>query len=161
MKTKPRISSMLLAVALSPLSPSKTLRAKSFSLANQAGCKQVTFPEHLISPFFGGYSLPMSTLPSTESIREKLREVLDPELFISIVDLGLVYDISVSPEGVASILMTLTTIGCPLFDTIQTDIRERVLSLEGITDVTVSLTFDPPWEPAKMSDFAKAELGIE
>jgi metal-sulfur cluster biosynthetic enzyme len=100
--------------------------------------------------------------PATEGqIKERLKEVLDPELFISIVDLGLVYDVSVDDEGRAHILMTLTTIGCPLFDTIQEEIKNKVLGVPGVTDVEVELTFDPPWDPSKMSDFAKAELGVE
>ena len=103
----------------------------------------------------------MHTPPTIELIREALKTVLDPELFISIVDLGLVYDISVTEAGMASISMTLTTIGCPLFDTIQSDIREKVLAIPGITDVSIELTFDPPWEPSLMSDYAKAELGVE
>jgi len=103
----------------------------------------------------------MHTPPTIELIREALKTVLDPELFISIVDLGLVYDISVTEAGMASISMTLTTIGCPLFDTIQSDIREKVLAIPGITDVSIELTFDPPWEPSLMSDCAKAELGVE
>jgi metal-sulfur cluster biosynthetic enzyme len=97
----------------------------------------------------------------TEHIREKLTEVLDPELFISIVDLGLVYEINVSQDGRAKILMTLTTIGCPLFDTIKGEIEEKVRSVEGVTDVEVELTFDPPWDPSKMSEFARAELGVD
>jgi metal-sulfur cluster biosynthetic enzyme len=95
-----------------------------------------------------------------DDVREKLTEVLDPELFLSIVDLGLVYGIEIQ-DSIAIITMTLTTIGCPLFDTIQNDIREKVLSLPDITDVKVELTFDPPWDYAKMSEFAKAELGVE
>ncbi len=99
--------------------------------------------------------------PSTpEDIRKKLTEVLDPELFLSIVDLGLVYDIQVQ-DATAIITMTLTTIGCPLFDTIQADIRKAVLSLPDISDVKVELTFDPPWDYDKMSESAKAELGID
>jgi metal-sulfur cluster biosynthetic enzyme len=104
----------------------------------------------------------MAELPThTENLlREKLKDVLDPELFISIVDLGLVYDVSVT-DGKAKIVMTLTTIGCPLFDTIQNEIKEKVLTVPGVTDVEVELTFDPPWDHSKMSDFAKAELGVE
>lgn len=94
-------------------------------------------------------------------INAQLQTVLDPELFISIVDLGLVYSVTVSDDGVAHILMTLTTIGCPLFDTIQTEIREKILTVEGITDVVIELTFDPPWEISKMTDAARAELGLD
>jgi metal-sulfur cluster biosynthetic enzyme len=99
--------------------------------------------------------------PSTpKDVRNKLTEVLDPELFLSIVDLGLVYDIQI--EGTTAIItMTLTTIGCPLFDTIQNDIRKAVLSLPDIDTVKVELTFDPPWDYDKMSESAKAELGID
>lgn len=99
-------------------------------------------------------------MPTAAAVRKKLKDVLDPELFISIEDLGLVYDVRVT-DGVVHILMTLTTIGCPLFQTIEGEIREKVLSVPGVTDVTVELTFDPPWDPSMMSDFAKAELGME
>jgi metal-sulfur cluster biosynthetic enzyme len=98
--------------------------------------------------------------PLKSVVEDKLREILDPELFISIVDLGLIYDISVT-DGKVHILMTLTTIGCPLFDTIQAEIKEKVLTVPGVTDVDVELTFDPPWDYSRMSDFAKAELGVE
>ena len=96
-----------------------------------------------------------------QQVNDQLKTVLDPELFISIVDLGLVYDVSLSTEGIVRILMTLTTIGCPLFDTIQEEIRKKVLSVEGISDVAIELTFDPPWDYSKMSPSARAELGVE
>lgn len=99
-------------------------------------------------------------MPTTEDIRKKLTEVLDPELFLSIVDLGLVYDIQIE-DKTAIITMTLTTIGCPLFDTIQNDINKAVLSLPDIDEVKVELTFDPPWDYSIMSESARAELGIE
>lgn len=86
--------------------------------------------------------------------------MLDPELFLSIVDLGLVYDIQIQ-NTTAIITMTLTTIGCPLFDTIQNDIHKAVLTLPDIDEVKVELTFDPPWDYDKMSASAKAELGVE
>jgi metal-sulfur cluster biosynthetic enzyme len=99
--------------------------------------------------------------PSTQKdIRNKLKEVLDPELFLSIVDLGLVYNIQIE-DTTAIITMTLTTIGCPLFDTIQNDIHKAVLTLPDIKEVKVELTFDPPWDYDKMSESAKTELGID
>ncbi|MEI8103576.1 MAG: metal-sulfur cluster assembly factor [Candidatus Moraniibacteriota bacterium] len=94
-------------------------------------------------------------------INAQLQTVLDPELFISIVDLGLVYNVTLSEDGMAHILMTLTTIGCPLFDTIQAEIREKVLAVDGVTDVHIELTFDPPWEVSKMTPSARAELGLD
>lgn len=101
----------------------------------------------------------MTTLSTPEDVRNQLKTVLDPELFLSIVDLGLVYDIQVQ-DSIAIITMTLTTIGCPLFDTIQHDIHKAVLTLPDIKEVKVELTFDPPWDYDKMSESAKAELGI-
>jgi len=96
-----------------------------------------------------------------ERVNDQLKTVLDPELFISIVDLGLVYNVTLSEEGVVRVLMTLTTIGCPLFDTIQEEIRKKILSVDGVTDVAIELTFDPPWDYSKMSPSARAELGVE
>lgn len=96
-----------------------------------------------------------------EKVQEKLKLVLDPELGVSIVDLGLIYGITVSKEGVCSITMTLTTIGCPLFAQIQKEIEDRVLELEVIEDVTIDLTFDPPWTAEKMTPEARIQLGLD
>lgn len=94
-------------------------------------------------------------------VREKLKNVLDPELGVSIIDLGLVYEITVTPEGVCKILMTLTTIGCPLFDQIQKDIENNVMELKEINEVKTEFTFEPAWSPEKMSDDAKIRLGFD
>jgi metal-sulfur cluster biosynthetic enzyme len=97
----------------------------------------------------------------TDQVREKLNLVLDPELGVSIVALGLIYEIFVTPEGVCKILMTLTTIGCPLFGQIQKEIEDKVMELEEIEEVEVELSFDPPWNPDKMTLEAKIQLGLE
>lgn len=94
------------------------------------------------------------------AVKKVLKTVLDPELYVSIVDLGLVYDIAVE-DGKAHITMTLTTIGCPLFQSIEQEIREKVSALPTIKEVQVELTFDPPWDPSRMSASAKAELGMD
>ena len=94
-----------------------------------------------------------------KTLVEKLKEVLDPELGVSIYDLGLVYSISVSAESVALITMTLTTIGCPLFPSIQKDIEDRLMEIDGIEDVKINLVFDPPWTPDKMNEETKIRLG--
>jgi metal-sulfur cluster biosynthetic enzyme len=99
-------------------------------------------------------------MTTTTDIREKLKEVLDPELFLSIVDLGLVYHIAIE-DGTATITMTLTTLGCPLFDTIEKDIRQALSQFSDIHTITIDLSFDPPWDYSKLSEFAKAELGID
>jgi metal-sulfur cluster biosynthetic enzyme len=98
------------------------------------------------------------TLP--EIIRQKLTEVLDPELGVSIVDLGLIYNVEVDNHGVCLITMTLTTIGCPLFGQIQKEIEDKVMEAEEVEEVTIDLTFDPPWTPEKMSESAKIDLGL-
>ncbi len=95
----------------------------------------------------------------TTELIEKLKEVLDPELGVSIYDLGLVYSTSISKEGIATITMTLTTIGCPLFPSIQKDIENRLMEIDGIEDVKINLVFDPPWTPDKMNKETKIRLG--
>lgn len=96
-----------------------------------------------------------------EEVLEKLKLVLDPELGVSIVDLGLIYEVTVSPEGVCKITMTLTTIGCPLFGQIQKEIEDRVMKIKTIEEVVTDLTFDPPWDTSKMTEEAKIQLGLE
>ena len=93
------------------------------------------------------------------AIIEKLKLVMDPELGVSICDLGLVYDIAISQEGIALITMTLTTIGCPLFPVIQKDIEDRLMEIDGVEEAKIDLVFDPPWTPEKMNEDAKIRLG--
>lgn len=95
------------------------------------------------------------------AVREQLKKVLDPELGVSILDLGLIYEVVVTPEGVCAITMTLTTIGCPLFAQIQKEIEDRVLEIEAINDVKIDLVFDPPWSVDKMTEEAKIQLGLD
>jgi len=91
---------------------------------------------------------------------EALATVIDPEIGVSIVDLGLVYKVTVAKQKV-HILMTLTTIGCPLFSIIEREIRTAMTGL-GFRDedVTIELTFDPPWSMDRLSERAKAIMGI-
>ncbi len=98
---------------------------------------------------------------TTKKIREKLAEVMDPELGISIVDLGLIYKITIDKKNKITILMTLTTMGCPLISIIETEIRNRLMEFNvDEKDIYVELSFDPPWSIEKMSPRAKAMLGI-
>ena len=93
-------------------------------------------------------------------ILNKLSEVMDPELNISIVDLGLIYKTKISKNKL-KIIMTLTTVGCPLFSLIEAQIKDKIKAL-GVNekDITLELTFDPPWSMEKMSKKGKAMLGI-
>lgn len=95
-----------------------------------------------------------------KQILNKLTEVMDPELNISIVDLGLVYDIKLVKKKI-KIIMTLTTIGCPLFSLIETQVKDKIKEL-GVKeeDISLELTFEPPWSMEKMSKKGKAMLGI-
>ena len=97
---------------------------------------------------------------SKETLIDQLRNVPDPELGISIVDLGLVYNAKIDDKGNVEVLMTLTTMGCPLFDLIADPVRSELKKLKGVKDVNVELTFEPPWSPEKMSEEAKIKLGF-
>ncbi|MBI2616779.1 metal-sulfur cluster assembly factor [Candidatus Gottesmanbacteria bacterium] len=90
----------------------------------------------------------------------QLQNVPDPELGISIVELGLIYDVKADTKGNVEVLMTLTTMGCPLFELIADPIKATLQKLEGVKKVDVELTFDPPWSPDKMSKEAKVKLGF-
>ena len=93
-----------------------------------------------------------------EEVRQALKEVIDPELNINIVDLGLVYEIEVEDDRV-EILMTLTTPGCPLSGVFDEMVRQEVGAVEGVNEVEVDMTFEPSWTPEKVSEDAKDELG--
>ncbi len=93
-------------------------------------------------------------------IEDILKTIPDPEIGVSLWDLGLVYDIAIGKDGTVIITMTLTTVGCPLFDQIAGPIRESVGKLDGVKDVTVELTFEPPWTMDRMSPEGKAQLGF-
>ena len=98
--------------------------------------------------------------PSREVLRDLLRDVIDPEIGINIVDLGLVYDVSRSSDGVVGVRMTLTTPGCPLGGYITDSINDTLASVPGVADIDVRIVWDPPWNPdAMMSDWAKDQLG--
>jgi metal-sulfur cluster biosynthetic enzyme len=94
-----------------------------------------------------------------EQVYEALHECFDPEIPVNIVDLGLVYDVAVNDDKVA-VKMTLTAPGCGMGAMIAADAKEKILALDGVTDATVDLVWDPPWEPSKISDEAKQKLGI-
>ena len=90
---------------------------------------------------------------------EKLKNCIDPELGINIVDLGLIYSVGIDDSRV-NVLMTLTTPGCPLDSYFVKDITDKLKTLKGVRDVSVELTFEPPWSPTKMSTESKDILGF-
>ncbi|GAA4135440.1 metal-sulfur cluster assembly factor [Aminobacter aganoensis] len=95
-----------------------------------------------------------------EQVREALRLVIDPELGYNIVDLGLIYFVGIADGGVANIVMTTTTKGCPATNYLKEGARDGAWSVSGIEFVDVALTYEPPWTPEMMTDEAKEHLGI-
>ncbi len=96
--------------------------------------------------------------PSEEQVLEALRSVIDPELGINIVDLGLVYDVDISPDGLVHIEYTLTAMGCPIGPMIEQMMQAALANL-GVTAVESEMVLRPPWTPEMMSEEAKAALG--
>jgi FeS assembly SUF system protein len=101
---------------------------------------------------------PGSDLQAT--VVEALKSVYDPEIPVDIYELGLIYDVDISEDGDAVITMTLTTPHCPVAESLPNEVELRVLSVPGIRDAVVNLVWDPPWDPSKMSDEARLELGM-
>ena len=95
-----------------------------------------------------------------ESVVDALREIFDPEIPVNIYDLGLIYGVDVSPEADVVVTMTLTTPHCPVAESMPAEVELRVSSVPGVRDAEVNLVWDPPWDPAKMSDEARLELGM-
>ena len=89
-----------------------------------------------------------------------LKDCYDPEIPINIWDLGLVYDINVLEDGNVGIKMTLTAPGCMMGGMIAEEVKSKVKAMNGVKDAKVELVWDPPWSPDKMSEEAKAQMGI-
>jgi len=96
---------------------------------------------------------------SKEDVMKVLKECYDPELGISLVDLGLIYDVQVKNDKVI-IKMTLTTPGCPMHSFMVNDVEEKVKNIKGVKDVKVDLVWDPPWTPDRMSKELRKKLGF-
>jgi len=98
-------------------------------------------------------------LVDREQVLAALKQVKDPEIPINIVDLGLVYRLDISDDGVVDMDMTLTTLGCPAAPQILEAARLAVESVEGVREARVNLVWMPPWTPDRMSERAKRALG--
>lgn len=94
-----------------------------------------------------------------DEIYANLRDVLDPELGINIVDLGLIYDVVVDKNDV-KVVMTLTFPGCPLGGIIKKELNEKLKRIKDLGRIDLEITFDPPWDLSKISEEARAEIGI-
>lgn len=95
-----------------------------------------------------------------EAVVEALKGIYDPEIPVNIYDLGLIYGVDVTEAGHAVVTMTLTTPHCPVAESMPMEVEMRVGAVPGIGSSEVNLVWDPAWDPAKMSDDAKLELGM-
>ncbi|KPU63749.1 aromatic ring hydroxylase [Thermococcus sp. EP1] len=95
-----------------------------------------------------------------ELVLEKLKEVIDPELGIDIVNLGLIYEIDLRPDNIVYVKMTMTTPGCPLTMWLLQAVEQKVLEIPGVKDAEIELTFDPPWTPDRISDEVRKRFGM-
>jgi len=95
----------------------------------------------------------------TEEVYAALRECYDPEIPVNVVDLGLIYTLKIEGSAV-DITMTLTAIGCPVGPEVMADVESKVIEVPGVEKCDVTLTFEPPWTPDKMTEDARWELGL-
>jgi len=95
-----------------------------------------------------------------ERVIDALKEIYDPEIPVNIYDLGLIYGVDISGDGHVAITMTLTTPHCPVAESMPGEVELRVSTVPGIATADVNLVWDPPWDPAKMTDEARLELGM-
>ncbi len=98
-------------------------------------------------------------MPTVDEVTDALTNVIDPELGLDFVDLGLIYDVEVENEGEVYVTFTLTSPGCPIGPQVSDQIKEFVGELDGVTDVHPKMVFSPPWTPELMSEDAKFALG--
>jgi metal-sulfur cluster biosynthetic enzyme len=98
-------------------------------------------------------------MATVEDVTEALRDVIDPELGLDFVELGLIYDVEVD-GGTVRVTYTLTSPGCPIGPQVSEQIEEFVSELDGVEDVQPAMTFSPPWTPERMSEDAKFALGF-
>lgn len=103
---------------------------------------------------------PQEILRIEQDIVRVLKNIYDPEIPVNVYDLGLIYEIDVEPDGVATIRMTLTAPTCPMAEQLVEDVNTQVGKVKGVAEVNVILTFDPPWDRDMISEEALLELGL-
>ncbi|MGE5218505.1 MAG: SUF system Fe-S cluster assembly protein [Chloroflexota bacterium] len=91
---------------------------------------------------------------------EALRTCFDPEIPVNIYEMGLIYDLKVVPEGGVTIQMTLTSPHCPAVQSLPAEVENKVRAVPGVSAVAIDLVWDPPWDPSKMSEAARLQLGM-
>ena len=91
---------------------------------------------------------------------EALRTCFDPEIPVNIYEMGLIYDVKVNEAGAVTIRLTLTSPSCPAAQSIPAEVEQKVRVIDGVTDVQIDLVWEPPWDPSKMSEAARLQLGM-
>jgi FeS assembly SUF system protein len=94
-----------------------------------------------------------------EKVIEKLQTIFDPEIPVSIYELGLIYEINILPINNVQIVMTLTAPGCPAAQSLPVEVDQKLREIEGVNDVHVAVTWTPAWDKSRMSEVAQLELG--
>jgi FeS assembly SUF system protein len=94
-----------------------------------------------------------------DRVIEKLQTIFDPEIPVSIYELGLIYEINILPINNLQIVMTLTAPGCPAAQSLPVEVDQKLREIEGVNDVHVAITWTPPWDKSRMSEVAQLELG--
>jgi FeS assembly SUF system protein len=102
----------------------------------------------------------INTLVLEAEIIEALRTCFDPEIPVNIYELGLIYKVEVDPSGAVNIQMTLTSPNCPAAQSLPGEVRDKAQAVAGVASVQVDVVWDPPWEPGKMSEAARLQLGM-
>lgn len=102
----------------------------------------------------------MSDINIKDRIIEAIKTVYDPEIPVDIYELGLIYDIDINEDGQVAVRMTLTTPMCPVADSLPMEVQEKIIAVEGVTDVDLQVVFDPPWNKDLMSEEARFALDM-
>ena len=102
----------------------------------------------------------MNSLVIEAQVIEALRTIFDPEIPVNIYELGLIYDVKVEPSGAVEIRMTLTSPNCPAAQSLPSEVEAKIKAVPGVVNTKIEIVWEPPWDPAKMSDAARLQLGM-
>jgi len=135
---------------------------KPLAVAN----KKIVFEKK--SPRYGDHKSPYTPNPDVttvagrieQGILDNLRDVVDPELPVDIVELGLIYGIDIDDDGKVALKMTLTAPNCPVAQSMPEEVREKAAAVDGVTEASVEVLWDPPWNPGMMTEAARLECNL-
>jgi len=99
-------------------------------------------------------------IPNQDQVIEVLKTIFDPEIPVDIYELGLIYEVKISSEGIVDIDMTLTSPNCPVAESLPKEVEDKVAEMDGVESAKVQIVFDPPWTQDMMSEAAKLECGF-